>query len=288
MSQDPSEVTTTMPRLEQVEIIEVHDTRDLIAVEALFRRVWSTREDRPPINADVLRALAYSGSYVALARDSEGEIAGAAVGFLSRDTTVDPPAPSLHSHIAAVAPGNERRGIGRALKLHQRDFAQRHGLTSITWTFDPLVRRNAAFNASLGVDFVAYHVDFYGAMADAVNAGHGSDRLLARWGTTRPCVACVADDPTLHEVPLLDADASGRPVRGRGTGDRTWVAVPADIESLRLSDPALAKEWRTAVREALGSALGDWVIDGFTPGGRYALRRRHESHQQTDNPRSPT
>lgn len=256
-----------------VTIEEVEDAAELQAIESLFQRVWSTELDRAPINAEVLRALSHSGSYVALARSGDGTVAGAAVGFLARERRSGAGVDSLHSHIAAVAPGSEGRGIGRALKLHQRAFARRHGLDAVLWTFDPLVRRNAAFNWSLGVDFVDYLVDFYGAMADARNAGHGSDRLLARWDVTRPIGIWTAVEPGPGEASLLAVGAGSRPVRAEVAGDRTWVALPGDIEALRRSDPDLARQWRVAVRETLGAILGDWVVDGFTPEGRYALRR---------------
>jgi len=260
-----------------VTVEAAEDAAGLTAIEDLFQRVWSTELNRVPINADVLRALSHSGSYVALARSGDGTVAGAAVGFLARDRGRDAGVDSLHSHIAAVVPGSGGRGIGRALKLHQRAFARRHGLGSVLWTFDPLVRRNAAFNWSLGVDFVDYLVDFYGAMADARNAGQGSDRLVARWDVTRPIAPRPAADPGSGDTELLGIADRGHPVRGDLGEGRTWVAVPTDIEALRRADPHLAREWRVAVRETLGTVLGEWVVDGFTRSGRYALRRKGAS-----------
>lgn len=260
-----------------VTVEEAEDAAGLQAIESLFQRVWSTDLDRVPINAEVLRALSHSGSYVALARSGDGTVAAAAVGFLARERRSGAGVDSLHSHIAAVAPGSEGRGIGRALKLHQRAFARRHGLGSVLWTFDPLVRRNAAFNWSLGVDFVDYLVDFYGAMADARNAGQGSDRLLARWDMTRPIGIRQVPEPGPGDTELLGIADRGHPVRGDLGEGRTWVAVPTDIEALRRADPHLAREWRVAVRETLGTVLDEWVVDGFTRSGRYALRRKGAS-----------
>ena len=63
---------------------------------------------------------------------------GASAGFFSA-----PPDPALHSHITGVAPGGQHRGIGFALKLHQRAWALARAVPVIVWTFDPLVARNA-------------------------------------------------------------------------------------------------------------------------------------------------
>ena len=64
-----------------------------------------------------------------------------------------------------------RRGrghqVGHALKMHQRRWALERGLSTITWTFDPLVARNAYFNlAKLGATPVHYYEDFYGELGD--------------------------------------------------------------------------------------------------------------------------
>jgi predicted GNAT superfamily acetyltransferase len=158
---------------------------------------------------------------------------------------------SLHSHITGVAPGAQGRGVGRALKQHQREWARAHGLATITWTFDPLVRRNAWFNlVRLGAVGIEYLPDFYGSMSDAVNAGDLSDRLLVRW------------------------DVTDRP-RAVGRQDDTRCQVPEDIEALRRTDPAAAKEWRLAVRDALLSAMGAGaVVVGITSDGHYRLEHR--------------
>jgi hypothetical protein len=67
---------------------------------------------------------------------------------------------ALHSHVTGVVDSMRHAGVGRAIKLHQRDWAAERGLDWITWTFDPLVRRNAWFNiAILGADVHSYLPD---------------------------------------------------------------------------------------------------------------------------------
>jgi predicted GNAT superfamily acetyltransferase len=66
---------------------------------------------------------------------------GASVGFFAA-----PDDRSLHSHITGIVGDHRGRGLGRLLKQHQREWALARGVHRITWTFDPLVARNASFN----------------------------------------------------------------------------------------------------------------------------------------------
>ena len=131
------------------------------------------------------------------------QIVGGSFGFLGRHLGE----PSLHSHVTGILPGVRRTGLGRAMKLHQRAWAADHGLAWVTWTFDPLVRRNAWFNLGvLGAHVHEYLVDFYGPIDDAINAGDESDRLLVAWP--------VGDDgPT---APPTDPTGDGRRADARG------------------------------------------------------------------------
>ena len=159
---------------------------------------------------------------------------GAAAGFLAEHD-----GPALHSHLAAVAPAARGLGAGAAIKFHQRQWAAARGLRTITWTFDPLIRRNAWFNlAKLGAAVEAYLPDFYGRMDDGINDGDATDRLLVVWAVTPPAPAVFpvptpgsgvatpgggvptagGDVPTAVDdvpvAPVLDVVA-GRPVRRR-------------------------------------------------------------------------
>jgi len=223
-----------------VVVRQLTDLPDLVAVQELYEQTWETS----PVGAKLLRALTMVGGYVAGAFDGE-DMVGASVGFCS------PPAGAeLHSHVTAVAAGARGRSVGYALKLDQRAWALRHGITEISWTFDPLVRRNAYFNlVKLGADVVEYLPDCYGPMDDAINRGGESDRLLVRW--------------------RLDA----APVSGT-TGRTVLVAVPEDIEALRAKDPARARRWRMDVREQLGGLLADGErVTGFDRTGGYIVER---------------
>jgi predicted GNAT superfamily acetyltransferase len=90
--------------------------------------------------------------------------------------------PYLHSHMAAVLPELQDLGIGRRLKLAQRDEALSRGISLIEWTFDPLQVKNAYFNiCRLGVVVRRYLPDVYGSTSSPLHAGLPTDRLVAEW-----------------------------------------------------------------------------------------------------------
>jgi predicted GNAT superfamily acetyltransferase len=193
------------------------------------------------------------------------------MGFLA-----DHHGPALHSHLAAVVPAARAHGVGLALKRHQRDWARARGLVAVTWTFDPVVRRNAWFNVSkLGAGIAAYLPDFYGRMDDGVNDGGPTDRLLAVWDVRPGAPTPPPDGDGSRALPALE-EVDGLPVPHRLPADADLVAVatPPDVESLRRSDPALAARWRYAVREALEPLLAEGTVTGFTRGGSYLVRPR--------------
>src|SRR6266542_3171738 len=117
--------------------------------------------------ADVRRQrleAADSDNYVAGAM-RDRRMVGASVGFLHPAGGVF----GLHSHITGVRAAARGRGAGFALKQHQRAWALARDLPVVTWTFDPLVRRNAFLNlVKLGAEVVEYLPDFYGPMGDGI------------------------------------------------------------------------------------------------------------------------
>lgn len=249
------------------------------AVRTLIEEVWRTGERNPPVTADMLSAIRTAGGYVSGAFDGEG-LAAACLGFFG-----PPEQRNLHSHIAAALPRTRGTGVGFELKRHQRAWALQHGVETITWTFDPLIRRNAYFNlGKLACDAAVYLRDVYGAMDDAINRDDVTDRLLARWRLKDPAVidAC-AGNPRIFDAEAariagaavaLSADQAGCPVIGDLDADTLLVAVPSDIEAMRASDSGLSAAWRHAVRQSLGALLDDGAeICGFDRVGWYIVRR---------------
>lgn len=245
---------------------------DLAAMHAVFAAVW--QDGLPPVN--MAKAIHHAGGYAAVADDGE-RIVGGSLGFLGRgvDGVV-----ILHSHITGALPGHADRGIGFALKQHQRSWCLDHDIATVTWTFDPLVRRNAYFNLTkLGAEVTEYHPDFYGRMEDALNSGDETDRVLATWRLSgdRAIEAAAGRRaaPTEDGVIALDVGDDGRPVVIEGLDAPTLLfRVPADIVEVRRRDAAAGLAWRRAVRTTLGAALGDcYVGTAMTSDGCYVLRR---------------
>lgn len=252
------------------------DLADLERVIALFDAVWGGADATPPISLELMRALTKAGNYVGAAL-ADGRLVGACVGFFHA-----PGEGALHSHIAGVAREAAGRHVGYALKLHQRAWALDRGVERIAWTFDPLVARNAWFNlAKLGGTAVEYLPDFYGPMADRINAGDASDRLLVHWPLTRPVGAAMRVSARAElaagAVVALSAGEDGEPVPGPAPapGRTALVGVPPDVEALRLEDPGLAARWRGALRETLAGLLGaGGRVEGFDRQGWYVVRSR--------------
>jgi predicted GNAT superfamily acetyltransferase len=90
--------------------------------------------------------------------------------------------PYLHSHMLAVLPDYRNAGLGRRLKLAQRDDALARGFDLMEWTFDPLEIKNAHLNiVRLGAIARRYMPDFYGPSTSLLQGGLPTDRLVAEW-----------------------------------------------------------------------------------------------------------
>jgi predicted GNAT superfamily acetyltransferase len=243
-----------------VRIVELTRAAEHHELAALFVRVW--RADADVLPASTMTAIALSGGYVAGAYEGD-RLVGGGVGFLGRD--------HLHSDLVGVDPGAQSKGIGYAVKQHQRQWCAQRGIPEVRWTFDPLVARNAYFNLHrLGARAVAYLPDFYGTLSDGVNAGDRTDRLYVHWSTVD---VPTTGAPAVEEATVAVDRVDGEPVVGVISGDSVLVAVPTDIEMVRRDDPELARRWRRAVGEVLPAALdAGYRIEGMSKDGFYTLR----------------
>lgn len=252
-----------------VELRTAEELADLEQIDALFTEVWGG-EQQDAVSVNMMRALVHAGHYIGTAWRGR-ELVGAAAGF----SYAPGGEASLHSHIAAVSPGGQSAGVGFALKLHQAEWCLGRGLTSITWTFDPLIRRNAWFNLSkLGARAERYLVNFYGAMQDELNDGEATDRCLVVWDLT---VGLSHERPDRGSGRmLLDADENGRPVVASATAGAkvALCRIPDDVLALRRHEPDLARKWREAMRVTMGEAMATgFVATSFTSDGYYLLER---------------
>lgn len=231
----------------------------------VLQAIWE-HPDGAPLPPAMLSAFAFTGNYVGAAFEGD-RIVGAAVGFRTDHG-------ALHSHIAGVLPSHQGRSIGYVLKLHQRAWALQRDLGVIAWTFDPLIRRNAHFNlVKLGARAAAHLPDFYGEMTDHINAGDHSDRLLVEWDLHGSVPGRVTS-PSADAVTVLRTTGDERPELAPISGDEWILQLPADVERLRRTDPGLARQWRSAFREAAAQLLSDGRgIVGLDEQSAYVIRK---------------
>jgi predicted GNAT superfamily acetyltransferase len=146
----------------------------------------------------------------------------------------------------------------------------------ISWTFDPLLRRNAWFNlGKIGAIGIAYTPDLYGKLG-----GDPSDRLEVRWDlrvqATGEKSAQAAERLLPTALVALEAGSSDEPRdRRRAVDGEAIVAcrIPADIAGIRLKNPELASAWRYALRASLGGALETgYRLVGISRDGWYVLK----------------
>lgn len=263
----------TVARRTGVDIRLLDQLPELVAVSRLLDTIWKPTSGGTQMPPENLRALAHVGNYVAGAY-LDNDLVGASIAFFGTPGEL-----SLHSHITGVVERAQGRGTGYAMKLHQRAWAIRAGAKRVTWTFDPVVRRNAHFNlAKLGAVPVDYLIDFYGSADDTINAGQGSDRVLASWDIASSQI------PTRYAPPPSGTWCVGVRARGRipevapehalASAAHVVVETPPDVEALRRSDPAAALQWRHATRAVLGELVSDGAhFLGFSRDGAYHYER---------------
>ena len=279
-------------------IRDLTERADLQALLDVLAAVWPRPDGAPPLGAEVLRALAHAGGMV-LGAFGAGGLVGGAVGFVgipepASDSPTGPVGPTrVHSHIVGVLPRAQGRSVGTRIKWHQRDWCLARGVTEMTWTFDPLVRRNTWLNLSrLGAEVTAYHEDFYGPMHDGVNAGLPTDRCVATWRLestrVRAAAAGRVDPPTVADlitgggVVVLEPDRDDRPRASHpDSAACRLVRGPADPADLRARDPDLVLRWRMALRKVLVSARSDGLrLTEVTRDGWYVLAERPTDHDR--------
>ncbi len=263
---------------------------EMTAVEDLQRIVWPGSEtDITP--AHLLVTVAHNGGVV-LGAFVEDELVGFVFGFPGLEMLPDGPQPKHCSHQLGVHPEWRNSGLGFALKRAQWQMVRKQGLTHITWTYDPLLSRNAYLNiAKLGAVCNTYLRSVYGAMRDGLNAGLPSDRFQVDWWVTSKRVErrlsrqsrrrlgldhfLQADSQVLYRTErtpggLLRPPERFAPLEGR----IALVEIPSDFLSLKEADFALARDWRFFSREVFETAfekgylVTDFVFERSEEGGR--------------------
>jgi predicted GNAT superfamily acetyltransferase len=151
----------------------------------------------------------------------------------------------LHSHMLGVLPEFQNAGIGRRLKLRQREEAISRGIDLIEWTFDPLEMKNAYFNVErLGAIVRRYVRNQYGTSSSHLHGALPTDRCVAEWWI-------------------------GKPRETRQVVDR--IEVPADIADIRNKAPQRATEIQAELADRFEQCFADGLAVIGVTGACYLL-----------------
>ncbi len=226
---------------------------ELRACVALQRTTWG-EGFYDVVPASILQVSQKIGGFVAGAFEDD-ELVGFVYSLLGRfEGTL-----AHWSHMLAVHPSARGRGLGRRLKLFQRQELLGDGIDTIFWTFDPLVAQNAHLNLNrLGASVLRYVPNMYGAdTGSPLHAGGETDRFIVRWELegrrTRRAVDgefvqprtgileehCVVPRPETGEMPSRDLPG----------GDEVFIEIPTDLGAHVANADDLVR-WRTTIRHA--------------------------------------
>lgn len=224
-----------------IEIRQLFSLSELEQVLQLQQTIWSFA-DIELLPLRFLVVVTRIGGHVFGAYDGE-----TLAGFCFAIPGVKPGGMTyLHSHMLGVLPAYRNHGLGRRLKLRQREEALSRGIALIEWTFDPMELKNAFLNIEkLGAIVRRYTENSYGVTASPLHGGLPTDRCTAEWWLDSPRVR-----PVLAGQPL-----------GHGAAER--VAYPSDIASIRHDDPARARQ----IQQSNGQKLRDAFARGLAVTG---------------------
>ena len=230
-----------------IQVRELKSLQDQDSGRKIFDLTWAM-DAGTEITPNLLQAMVHSGAYLSGAF-IENKIVGAAFAFPATNNGLH-----LHSHMTAVLDEYRDKGVGYALKIDQWNWAKKHKYSHLSWTFDPLVRRNAKLNiVKLGVDISAYYPNFYGAMPDVLNAGDESDRLMVSWSTD-------IDEPKAREL-----------ITHPKPND-ILIEIPEDIVVIRSRNQSESMKWRRHVRDQFLAAFEKkGKVIGFSTNNEYVV-----------------
>jgi predicted GNAT superfamily acetyltransferase len=217
-----------------IEIRALSESEDLKTVVRLQREIWGFEDvDLIPLRLFVV------------ATKIGGQVFGAfdgrqMVGFCVAIPGLKAGGKSyLHSHMLGVLPEYRNSGVGRALKLIQRDDALGRGVSLIEWTFDPLEIKNAFFNMErLGAIVRRYVPNQYGTTSSPLHGGLPTDRCIAEWWIASPRVNAIASGQPFERGPV-----------------EARIAIPSDIATIRAKDPVRARGIQEMARDQFRAAF---------------------------------
>jgi len=273
---------------------DLHSADEFRQVMDLEQQVWGFTDLNDMVTLPVFTITVKRGAILIGAFDETDRM----VGFVYSIVGMKPPRQVLQwSHMLGVLPEYRNSGLGRALKLAQRDQALTQGYELIEWTYDPLQAMNAHLNfTKLGVVAEEYHRNVYGESTSVLHRGTPTDRLVAQWWVARPHVARrVAPGGSIpvtsNEVTEAAPVNTTRPAHAWLANADVYLArderrlaleIPMGFTDMQRDAPALALEWRLQTREIFetyfrrGYRVVDFHLDRPHHRGRYVLARKDD------------
>lgn len=270
---------------------DLHSADEFRQVMDLEQQVWGFTDLNDMVTLPVFTITVKRGAILIGAYDETDRM----VGFVYSIVGMKPGQVLQWSHMLGVLPEYRNSGLGRALKLAQRDRALAQGYELIEWTYDPLQAMNAHLNfTKLGVVAEEYHRNVYGESTSVLHKGTPTDRLVAQWWIARPHVARrvapgelipvttneVADAAPINTTHPAHAWLANSDIFLARDERRLALEIPMGFTDMQREAPALALEWRMQTREIFetyfkrGYRVVDFYLDRPHHRGRYLLAKK--------------
>lgn len=240
-----------------VQIRPLESLEECRHVVELEKRVWGYTDAEDVVPAPVLIVSIKRGGVLLGSFDDSGTM----TGFVYSIPGWKEGRPIQWSHMLGVIADARASGLGRLLKLAQRDATLAMGIDLIEWTFDPLQAFNAHLNfARLGVVVSTYEENIYGESSSPLHRGSPTDRFIAEWHLREPHVerrvsasGPLVRDASVASAPLVNPSRPGawlEPAEGELAHDerRVLVEIPVGFSDMQAQSPGLALEWRLTTR----------------------------------------
>lgn len=236
-----------------MDISIVSDPDEVSEIIPVIKSAWGMK-NMDQLVKDVVASMRFHGGLVILARDS-GKTVGMHYSFPGyRHGRI-----YLYSHMTGVVHDQKYSGVGKALKLAQRDWASSHGYNLVAWTYDPLMALNANFNFNkLGIFSRTYLRNFYGEMDDSLNFGMPTDRFVAEWWNE------YAKPRITEPAVFVNGPSAIQTADFNNMADLTGVYIPRDFVSVKKEDSDLALKIRMGTREIFERLFSEgYTVVGF-------------------------
>ena len=225
----------------------------------LQRDIWG-QDFVDVVPATILMVSQRVGGVASGAFDPSGRLTGFVFGISGFRDRV-----AVHwSDMLAVRPDARRQGLGRRLKLHQRETLLAAGIKKVYWSFDPLMAGNARFNlVTLGALPVEYIADMYGDTSSELHQGLDTDRLIIEWRLTEPAVErALAGNPRhlpdeARTAPVISTHQTGADTTPLPPAPWVRLEIPDDAEHLKATAPEVAQKWQFSFRRVFTAYLNE-------------------------------